>query len=521
MIMELVLAATILAGVPHHAPPMAPDTVVTETAISAPKKTDQETPVVTRHASIIDGREVGYTATAGVLPVLNDSGEPEAHLFYVAYRADGTKTPNKRPLFIFLNGGPGAASVWLHVGAAGPRRVKMLADGRLPPSPYRLVNNDSSWLDLGDLLFIDPVGTGYSRAVKADLVPKFATQQGDLDSLIRFIRLYLTRNERWSSPLFLVGESYGGFRSAGLTEGLLDRGIALNGVLFISPVLNFQTISFDNGNDLPYALFLPSYTATAWYHNKLSPELQSDLEKSLMLVEEWAATEYLTALARGDRLSTAERTALSAKLASFTGLNRTFIENRNLRIDSRSFVRELLQDRRQVVGYLDSRFIADNQDPSSFHGFDPTVAAIRPPYTATFNDYVRTELGYKSDLEYFTLGGGIGRWEYDAKNSYADTSDNLRSSLSKNPFMNVFVASGLFDLATPHMAADYTLNHLGLPGTLHATVTVRRYRAGHMMYLDEVSLGTLKKDVGEFIARSLDQKVAPEHSQQNCSGGKQ
>jgi carboxypeptidase C (cathepsin A) len=383
----------------------------------------------------------------------------------------------------------------------------MLEDGRLPPPPYRLVDNDSSWLDLGDLVFIDPVGTGYSRAAKADQAQKFFTQQGDIDSLGRFIRLYLTRFERWSSPLFLVGESYGAFRSAGLSEYLAEHGIALNGIVLVSSVMNFQTISFDTGNDLPYVLFLPSYAATAWYHGKLAPDLQSDLDKTLAAAEQWAGTEYLTALARGDRLSPEERQAVAAKLAAFTGLDRAFIDTRNLRIDSRSYVRELLRDRRQVVGYMDSRFTAENLEPSSLHGFDPTVATIRPPYTATFNDYVRSELGFRSDLEYFTLGGGTGRWDYEVKNSYADTSDNLRSTLARNPYMNVFVASGLFDLATPHLATEYTLSHLGLTPDLRKNITIRQYRAGHMMYLESGSLKQLKRDISEFISSSLKNRI--------------
>ena len=507
MLSSLLLTAALLAGAPQHAPHVTPDAGVTEASKSVEKKPDQETPVTTRHSSVVGGRELSYTATAGFLTVLNDAGEPEAQIFYVSYTAGSPNPDRKRPLIFFLNGGPGAASIWLHLGAAGPRRVMMLDDGRLPPPPYRLVDNDSSWLDLGDLVFIDPVGTGYSRAVKADLAQKFYTQQGDIDSLGRFIRLFLTRNDRWRSPLFLVGESYGAFRSAGLSEHLVEHGIALNGILLISSVMNFQTISFDNGNDLPYVLFLPSYAATAWYHGKLAPDLQVDLEITLAMAEQWAGTEYLTALARGDRLSSDERQAVSAKLAAFTGLDRAFIDNRNLRIDSRGFVRELLRERRQVVGYMDSRFIADNLEPSAPHGFDPTVATIRPPYTATFNEYVRGELGFRSDLEYFTLGGGTGRWEYEVRNSYADTSDNLRNTLAKNPYMNVFVASGLFDLATPHFATEYTLSHLGLTPDLRKNITTRQYRAGHMMYLESASLAKLKKDVAEFIAGALKNRV--------------
>jgi carboxypeptidase C (cathepsin A) len=325
--------------------------------------------------------------------------------------------------------------------------------------------------------------------------------QGDIDSVGRFIRLYLTRYERWSSPLFLVGESYGTFRAAGLSESLVEHGIALNGIILVSSVMNLQTISFDNGNDLPYVLFLPSYAATAWYHKKLLP--RSDLDKTLKAAESWAATDYSTALGKGDRLSQEEREAVVAKLTEFTGLDRAFIDNHNLRIDSKSFVNELLRKQRQVVGFMDSRFTAANLDPAASSVFDPTIATIRPPFTATFNDYVRGELGFQSDLEYFTLGGGTGRWDWEAKNSYADTSDNLRNTFAKNPYMKLFVASGYFDLATPYFATEYTLAHLGLTPTLRANITTRRYRAGHMMYLDGVFISRLKHDVAEFISSAL------------------
>lgn len=502
MIAEILLAAALLASSPHHTPP-----VTAEAAVDAAKPGEQcpdlPPPAVTRQKAVIGGKEFAYTATAGYLLLQNEVGETEARLFHVAYTAGTGEPDRKRPLIFLLNGGPGAASVWLHLGAAGPRRVLMLDDGRLPPPPYRLADNDASWLDLADLVFIDPVGTGYSRAAKPDGTQRFTSQGGDIDSLVRFVRLYLTRHDRWSSPLFLAGESYGGFRSAGMSEALAEHGIALNGLLLISPVLNFQTISFDNGNDLPYVLFLPSYAATAWYHGKLSPDLSADLEKTVAAAEEWAGTGYLTALYGGDRLTPAERSAAAERLAAFTGLDRALIDTRNLRIDSRTFVRELLRDRRQVVGYMDSRFLADNLEPAAPGGFDPTVATIRPPYTATVNGYLRNELGFRTDLEYYTLGGGIGRWEYEAKNSYADTSDNLRGALARNPYMKVFIASGLFDLATPHAAADYSRDHLGLPPHLRKNVTSRRYRAGHMMYLGSGTLTKLKKDVADFIAGSL------------------
>lgn len=507
MLVTLLLTATLVAGTPLQSSPPAPETVIGPAQVrDRGKQPDREfitepgtESVMSRQSITIKGKAYGYTATAGHLPVMNDGGETEARIFFIAYTADKPPSGMDRPILFIFNGGPGAASIWLHLGAIGPRRVLMLPDGSMPPPPYRLVDNEHSWLDHADLVFIDPVGTGYSRAVKPELAAKFAATQGDIDSMGRFIRLYLSRYERWRSPVFLVGESYGTFRAGGLSEYLVEHGIGLNGIIMVSTVLNFQTISFDNGNDLPYALFLPSYTATAWYHRKLPPRYLTDLDTTLAEVEKWAATDYSAALFKGDRLSPDERQAMVAKLAEYTGLDKTFIDSRNLRINTRSFVKELLRDRNQVTGTMDSRFIAMNPDPAAAHLFDPTVATIRPPFTATFNDYVRKELGVRLELEYFTLGGGVGSWNWETKNSYADTSDNLRNSFAKNPYMKLFVASGCFDLATPHFAADYTLSHLGLPPSLRNNITIRRYPAGHMMYLDSAILGRLKDDVAEFI----------------------
>lgn len=468
-----------------------------------PEKSPTAKTSVTGHKVRIAGKEIAYTATAGELPVLNDAGETEAEIFYVAYSAENREAAKRRPLLFIFNGGPGAASVWLHLGAIGPRRVRMLPDGNMPAPPFRLVDNAYSWLDLADLVFVDPVGTGYSRASKPDLAKNFAAVRGDIDSLARFVRLYLTRNDRWNVPLFLVGESYGTFRSAGLSEQLVEHGVALNGIILVSSILNLQTTSFDNGNDLPYQLFLPSYTATAWYHKKLAPDLQLDLDKTLAAAEEWAATGYQEALNKGDRLSVEERRSVAEKLARFTGLSSTFVDQHNLRIDSRGFARELLRDRLQMAGIMDSRYSAANLEPGAASGFDPTIATIRPPFTAAFNAYAREELDFHSDLEYFTLGGGIGHWDWEAKNGYADTSDNLRNTLAKNPYMKVFVASGCFDLATPHFATEYTIAHLGLTPALRKNITMRRYRSGHMMYLEKNALEQLKLDVAEFIGKTL------------------
>ena len=511
MLASILLMAALMTGAPHPLPSPTPMTVSAadqdRVGEKQPEKNSSAAPLtkpaITRHKVIVGGKEISYSATAGQLPIMNDAGETEAQIFFISYTVDGSVPGSRRPLLFVFNGGPGASSVWLHLGIVGPRRVQMLADGKMPPPPFRLVDNEFTWLDKADLVFIDPVGTGYSRAVKPELTKKFATVQGDIDSVARFIRLYLTRHDRWGSPLFLVGESYGTFRAAGLSEHLVEHGIALNGIIMVSSIMNLMTTSFDYGNDLPYVMFLPSYAATAWYNQKLAPELQADLEKTLAAVELWSATDYLTALGKGDRLTQEERQAVIEKLAGFTGLNKSFIDNLNLRIDSRSFVRELLRERRQVVGFMDSRFTAANLDPAAVAGFDPTVATIRPPFTATFNDYIRIELGFHSDLEYFTLGGGTSHWDWEAKNSYADTSENLRDAFAKNPYMKLFVASGCFDLATPHFATEYTLAHMGLTPALRRNITMRRYRAGHMMYLDSASIAELKRDVAKFIAGAL------------------
>jgi carboxypeptidase C (cathepsin A) len=464
-----------------------------------------ERPVVTRHEIRTGGRTLRYTVTTGMMPLKNQAGETEARIFYMAYTADGAGRAAQRPLMFSFNGGPGSSSVWLHLGALGPRRVRMLDDGGLPPPPYQLVDNEHTWLDQTDLVFIDPVGTGYSRAARPELAAKYFGLRGDIESVGEFIRLYLTRYERWSSPLFLVGESYGTTRAAGLSGYLIDRGIAFNGVLLVSTVMNFGTTRFGRGNDLPYILFLPTYTATAWYHKRLPPELQADLRRTLDEVERWAANEYTTALAKGDRLTPSERQEVVDKLARYTGLDRRFIENSELRIEIQRFDKELLRDQKRTVGRLDSRFKGmDLLASAEFPDFDPSMAAIRPPYTATFNDYVRTELGFKSDLEYYILGGGIGRWDYGSDNTYADTSEALRSAFAKNPYMRLFVASGYYDLATPYFATQYTLAHMGLDPSLRGQIQIANYEAGHMMYIEKNSLAQLKRDVASFIQSAVE-----------------
>jgi len=464
----------------------------------------EDKPVVTKHEISVGGKLLKYTATTGLMPIKNQAGETEANIFFIAYTLDHAEGAPARPLLFSFNGGPGSSSVWLHLGALGPKRVRMMDDGEMPPPPYRLVENEHSWLDLADLVFIDPVGTGYSRATKPELASKFFGLQGDIASTGEFIRMYLTRYERWSSPLFLAGESYGTTRAGGLSGYLIDRGIAFNGIILVSTVMNFQTLSFGQGNDLPYVLYLPSYTATAWYHKKLSPDLQQNLRKTLDEVERWATNEYAAALAKGDRLTQEERQAVADRLARYTGLEKRYIENSNLRIEIQRFDKELLRQTGRTVGRLDSRFKGrDAIGVSERPDFDPSMAAIRPPYTVALNDYVRTELGYKSDLEYYILGGGIGRWDWGNINGYADTSEGLRSAFAKNPYMKLFIASGYYDLATPYFAAEYTLSHMNLYPDLRGNIKSSVYEAGHMMYIDKKSLVQLKKDVSDFVQFAL------------------
>ena len=469
---------------------------------AAAKPAPDETPVVRKHELNVGGRVLRYTTTAGLMPIRDAKGETEAHIFYMAYALDGVADPAKRRLMFSFNGGPGSASVWLHLGAIGPKRVPMRDDGAMPAPPFQLIPNDSTLLDEADLVFIDPVGTGYSRPVKPELQAKFSSRQGDIESVGEFIRLYLTRNKRWLSPLFLIGESYGTTRAAGLAGYLIDRGIAFNGIALISTILNFQTSRFARGNDLPFPLILPTYTATAWYHKKLSPELQKmDLRKLLREVEAWALTGYSEALALGDRMTPAQRKATVERLARYTGLDPSYVDRAELRIELPYFNRELLRDRGLMVGRLDSRLTGPGpRDLSGTYEFDPSMTAIRPPYTAALYQYVRAELGYESDLDYYILGGGIGRWDMNAQNEYADVSDSLRRAFARNPFLKVYLGAGYYDMATPFSAAYYTLDHMGLTPNLRANIRVHEYPAGHMYYIHAESLAAMKRDLASFLA---------------------
>ncbi len=465
----------------------------------------EEPPIVTKHSITVGGKQINYTTTTGFMPIKNAlNGETEARIFFIAYTMDNA--PAGRPLMFSFNGGPGSASVWLHLGALGPRRIKMLDDGMMPPPPYQMEDNQSTWLADSDLVFIDPVGTGYSRATKPEFASKFFGVNGDIESVGEFVRLYLGRNERWMSPLFLVGESYGTTRASGLSNWLFDHGIALNGITLISTVMNFQTIRFANNNDLPLVLMLPSYATTAWYHKKLSASMQ---EKSVAQIakeaEEFAINNYAPAMLHIDRLTAAEKSSLLDKFSSFTGLSKDFIDRSNFRVELDEFNKELLRSERRTTGRLDSRFKGIDRDSAGTSpDSDPSMNAIRPPYTAAFNSYVRGDLGFKSDVEYYILGGGItSPWNYNVTNQYADTSIPMKDAMAKNPYMKILISCGYYDMATPFAAAEYTVSAMNLDPSLRKNISFEYYEAGHMMYIDTRGLKKLHDDEAAFIRRSL------------------
>ncbi|CAG0995056.1 MAG: peptidase S10 [Anaerolineae bacterium] len=463
-----------------------------------------EQPIQTQHSLKIGRKTLNYSVQVGTIPLKNpENGELEANVFYSAYTLNSAQGEQARPLTFAFNGGPGSSSVWLHLGALGPQRVKMLDDGSMPASPYQLVDNPHTWLEFTDLVFVDPVGTGFSRAAKPELNKKFWGVKGDLESMGEFVRLYLNRVGRWASPLFLAGESYGTTRVSGLAGLLVEKGVAFNGILLISSILNFQTARFSIGNDLPYVLFLPTYTATAWYHKKLPAELQKrPLSEVLNEVQEWAITDYTVSLMRGSDLSAGKRAEVVQKLSRYTGLEPRFIENNNMRLEIFRFCKELLREENRAVGRLDSRFKGISAlAVSEYPDFDPSFAAIIPPYTAMLNQYLRTNLNCKIDLEYEILNRKVLEgWDWGGANEgFPDTGEMLRSALAKNPHMKVFAALGYYDLATPYFAAEYTFKHMGIDPTVRENLQSAYYEAGHMMYIDVNSLKKMQVDAAKFV----------------------
>lgn len=457
---------------------------------------------VTQHEVRIGDETIAYTATAGMMTLRDAEEAPTAEIFYIAYTRDGVEDRAARPVTFSFNGGPGSSSVWMHLGLLGPKRVVLEDDGSPVAPPYRLVDNAHSLLDVTDLVFIDPVSTGFSRARDPEKAKTFHSVEGDTRSVADFIRLYATRNERWTSPKFLIGESYGTTRAADLAGHLAQRHfLNLNGLMLVSTVLDFQTIAFTPGNDLPYVLFLPSYTATAWYHQKLPPELQElPLPEVVARAEAFASDAYLRALFQGDRLSAEQHAAVRRKLARFTGLDEATLEQMNLRPRMARYAVELLRDEGLTVGRFDSRYTGHlrNRDASQMP-FDPSAEAIFSPYASTFHDYIRGELGVETDRVYEILTSNVRPWDWGAENQYLNVAGTLAEILTQQPFLKVHVSNGYYDLATPYFATNYTLDHLNLPASARERIVVDTFHAGHMMYVNLPDLERQKTALARFI----------------------
>ncbi|HEY5676367.1 MAG TPA: hypothetical protein VIR81_06275 [Myxococcales bacterium] len=469
----------------------------------------EHAPIATRHQISAGGKTLHYTATAGRMPIEDPAGGVEAEMFFVAYTLDGAD-PHRRPLTFAFNGGPGSASCWIHMGALGPRKVVLQKEGWMPDGPYRLMDNPLTPLDRTDLVLVDAIGTGFSRAADMKKAKKFWGVKGDARAFGEFIRMYITRQQRWGSPLYLLGESYGTTRSAEVAAYLSDRGIAFKGIMLLSMVLDFQTLEITARNDLAAELTLPAYTMVALYHHKLPQELMQDPEKTRREAVQWARTDYAGMLARGDDLSPQERKSAVAQVARWTGLRPEIVDWANLRIGVETFTHYLLADEKLRVGRLDGRFSGPDPEGFMHPGFyDPAMFAVSAPITSVFNDYVRTALGYATDLPYYTSAGQVSpspefrfwrKWEWgSAIEGFPDTATSLRAAMVKNPWMKVMVMEGVYDLATPFAAADYTLSHLDLPPALRKNLSTAVYDSGHMVYLRESALAKFHDDVGRFI----------------------
>ena len=547
---------SLLAVLLLWAPSLHADDHASSGKAAADYVTHPESPAITAGQIKLDRKTITYLTTAGTMTLFDENSlEPTAKVFHISYRVlepgddwqddardiigeeafdeitagsgskleslenvaralaehgedpalvIGVPDPKTRPLTFSFNGGPGSSSVWLHLGIFGPKRINYADDfGNPGPAPYTVVDNEASLLDVSDFVFIDPVATGYSRTEGDASGSDFHGVEQDIRSVGEFIRRFLASDHRWSSPKYVAGESYGTTRAAGLANHLHQRhGIGINGVMLVSAILNFGTARFDAGNDLPYLMFLPNYTATAHFHGKLSGDLQSGtVFEAIEEAEKFVQEEYLPGLFKGSAISDEERDALASRLSEFTGLGTEYLIRANNRVTMWRFGKELLRDTGETVGRFDSRFKGRDRDHvNDTYDYDPSYAAIRSIYTQSFNAYVRDELDYESDLPYEILTGKVRPWSYgDAGNNrYVNVAERLRSVMHLQPHMQVFLASGIYDLATPSYAADWTMDHLFLAPELRDNVTTEYYEAGHMMYLTRQDRAKLRDDLVEW-----------------------
>ena len=457
---------------------------------------------VTKHRVTIQGQTISYTATAGYHMMRDEHGYDQAKVFFIAYKKDGVSNQAKRPLTFSFNGGPGSCSVWLHLGALGPKRVKMTDKGGTLPPPYELVDNEYSWLDKTDLVFIDPMMTGFTRPAEGKDKKDFTGFQNDLKLVGDFIYQYISNTDRWSSPKYICGESYGTTRAAGLSGYLQNRhGLYVNGLMLVSAIMNFQASRFDTGNDLPQPLHLPTFAATSWYHGKLDKKY-TDLRSLLDEVEAFAMNEYTLALMKGDELSGQERTMILDKLHDYTGISRTYLEDSHFRLYVGRYNKELLRDQGKTVGRLDSRFTGyDYNDAGERYSYDPSYnEAIFGGYTACINDHLRNNLAVDIPITYEILTGRVRPWDYsNVENRFLNVSETLREAMSKNRHLKVWIANGYYDMATAYFATEYTIDHMFLKPELKENISMTYYEAGHMMYIHLESLKKFREDFVQFI----------------------
>ncbi len=463
---------------------------------------------VTEHTMRIGDQTINYKATASTTLLKDDKGEPTALMYSTAYTRSDVKDLNQRPIAFIYNGGPGSASVWLHMGAFGPRRVVTENAMATAPAPYNVVDNSESLLDKADLVFIDPVGTGFSIAVGKAQGKDFWGVDSDVRSLAQFITTYVSRNNRWNSPKFLIGESYGTFRSVALGNYLQSTdGMYINGIVLISSVLDVGTLSFSPGDDRPYMFYLPTFAATAWYY-KLLKNRPDDLVAFVASARQFASTEYAAALMKGSKLSVAEQTDIAKKLSDFTGLSEDYLIKADLRVSLPQFNAEVLRTRGLTIGRYDARYSGPTYDLLTEGAeFDPSFTAVVGAFTAAFNGYVREDLKFGQDKTYKVLPSEPSQswdWKHNSGlGSFFPGAPTVESDLIRelidNPHLQIQVENGYFDMATPFFATEYTMDHALLPLNVQDRVHLQYYNSGHMIYLHDDDRVKLKSNIGSFI----------------------
>jgi len=460
----------------------------------------------TKHSITLNGERIDYSATVGHLILLDEKGTQRSHNFYIAYTRDLVKDQSKRPITFTFNGGPGSSSVWLHMGALGPKRVVLNDDGTSPPPPYSITDNAYSWLDKTDLVFIDPIETGYSRPAEGVDMKEFTGYSEDIRSVGDFIHKFVTLNGRWASPKYLAGESYGTTRAAGLSGYLQDRyGMYLNGIVLISAVMNFQTLIETEGNDLPYSLFLPSFAATAYYHGKIDTVRFPVIKDFLAEVEQFAQTDYTLFLMKGSEMMTEEKDAMALRISTFIGIDKDVILRNEHRIRTEVFTKELLRSESRTIGRFDGTVKGiDRNNSGQYYDYDPSFnLTVFGPFTMAINEHLKNTLKYEnSDKVYEILTGKVWPWNFgDDQNRFLNNAEVLRSAIHKNPALRVLICNGYYDLATPYFATEYTVDHMFLDEGLQKNITMTYYPAGHMMYTTKPSLEQFTKDARAFYDR--------------------